>query len=39
MDFCYREYTAEQVATIARKLMRFEDVSACIKGNFLNHNI
>ena len=39
MDFVYKPYTAEKVRTICEKLQNFEDVEACIKGNFLNKNI
>ena len=39
MDFVYRPYTAEEVKDIVEKLLKFEDVSNCIKGNFLNNNI
>lgn len=39
MDFIYKPYTAEKVRAICEKLQNFEDVEACIKGNFLNKNI
>jgi putative protease len=39
MDFCYRQYTAEQVKNIVNNLLKFNDVSPCIKGNFYNNNI
>ncbi len=34
MDFCYKNYTAEQVSAIAKQLMGFEDIANCQKGNF-----
>ena len=39
MDFVYRPYTAETVQKIVDKLLKFENVSDCINGNFLNNNI
>ena len=39
MDFAYRRYTAEKVKEIVDKLLKFENVSNCINGNFLNNNI
>ena len=36
MDFCYRSYTAEKVAEIVDKLLKFNDVGNCINGNFLS---
>lgn len=39
MDFCYYPYTAEKVLNIVNKLVKFNDVSNCIKGNFINNNI
>ena len=39
MDFCYRPYTAEKVADIVNKLLKFENVTYYINGNFLNYNI
>ena len=39
MDFCYYPYTAEKVLNIVNKLVKFDDVSNCIKGNFINNNI
>ena len=39
MDFCYRPYAAEKVADIVNKLLKFENVTNCIKGNFMNNNI
>lgn len=34
MDFCYKNYTAEQVYDIANRVMHFEDVPNSRKGNF-----
>ena len=39
MDFCYRPYTAEKVVDIVNKLLKFENVTYYINGNFLNYNI
>ena len=39
MDFVYRPYSAEKVLKIVNKLLKFENVSDCICGNFLNKNI
>lgn len=39
MDFCYCPYTAEKVADIVNKLLKFENVTYYINGNFLNYNI
>lgn len=38
-DFCYRPYTAEKAANVFNKLLEFNDVSNCIKGNFNHKNI
>lgn len=39
MDFIYCPYTAEKVKEISDVLLKFNNVSDCIKGNFLNNNI
>ena len=39
MDFCYRNYTAEEVVKIVDKLLKFENITNCINGNFCNRNI
>lgn len=39
MDFVYRSYTAEKVRDIIDVLLKFKNVSDCIKGNFINNNI
>jgi putative protease len=39
MDFLYRPYTAEKVLEISNKLLKFENLSDCIKSNFLTNNI
>lgn len=39
MDFTFRQYTAEEVEEIVNTLMEGENVSSCIKGNFLSNNI
>ena len=39
MDFVYCPYTAEDVLNISNKLLEFENISNCIKGNFLSNNI
>ena len=39
MDFVYRPYTAETVQNTVNKLLKFENISDCIKGNFLSNNI
>ena len=35
VSFVYKKYTAEQVVDIFEKLQKFEDVSACHKGNLV----
>ena len=37
-DFVYKNYSPENVRDILDKLMNFEDVSNCIKGNILRKN-
>jgi len=39
LDFCYFPYTAETVAETVNKILKFSDVTTCIKGNFYNNNI
>ena len=39
MDFCYKTYTAQKVKEIAKKLMKFEDVTPSITGNVLKTGI
>ena len=39
MDFTYRQYDAKKVADIVDKLLKFDNLSDCIKGNFINNNI
>ncbi|MBO6282195.1 MAG: U32 family peptidase [Alphaproteobacteria bacterium] len=39
MDFCYRPYSAEKVKKIINQLIEFNDVTDCIKGNFIKNNI
>ncbi len=39
MDFIYRQYTAEKVRDVFNQLVKFEDVTNCIKGNFNSNNI
>ena len=37
-DFVYKNYSPEDVVEILNKLMNFEDVANCIKGNILRKN-
>ena len=37
-DFCYKNYTATEVKTVLEKLMNFEDVVGCLKGNIVRLN-
>ena len=37
-DFVYKNYSPEDVRDILHKLMKFEDVSNCVKGNILRKN-
>ena len=39
IDFLYRQYTPEKVADIVKILLKFNNVSDCISGNFLSNNI
>ncbi len=39
MDFIHRQYDAQKAADIVDKLLKFNNVSDCINGNFLNNNI
>jgi putative protease len=39
MDFCYKKYTAQQVKNIVDKLLDYNDITDCIKGNFNANNI
>ncbi|MCQ2734842.1 MAG: U32 family peptidase [Alphaproteobacteria bacterium] len=39
MDFCYCPYTPQKVADIVKQLLKFNNVSNCINGNFLKNNI
>ena len=37
-DFVYKNYAPEKVRDILHKLMNFEDVANCVKGNILRKN-
>lgn len=39
IDFLYRPYTPEKVSDIVKILLKFNNVSDCISGNFLSNNI
>lgn len=39
IDFVYRSYTPEQVRNIVNKLLKFENVTDCISGNFTGNNL
>lgn len=39
LDFVYRQYTAEEVLKTVNQILKFNDVTDCIKGNFLQNNI
>ena len=39
IDFCYCRYNAESVAKICKQLLAKQNVSSCMKGNFLARNI
>ncbi len=39
VDFLYKSYTPEKVKEVFYKMIQFEDVTSCIKGNFNNKNI
>lgn len=39
VDFCHKHYTSEKVKQLIDVLLKFNDVSHCIKGNFDSNNI
>ena len=39
IDFCYCKYSPDEVFNIVNKLIKFNDLSNCINGNFDNFNI
>lgn len=39
MDFCHKQYTPEKVKNIVNDLLKFNNITNCIKGNFNANNI